>query len=93
MPEAFDEQRAWALNDRVALRPESFGPLAYHHGTRRLSFLKQPTLVRIVEALGERESAADACDAIGIAPEQRAAIHVALGTLASNGMTVERTAS
>jgi len=93
MPSVFDEQRSWALHDRVALRPESFGALAYHYGTRRLSFLKHPALVRVVEALGEHESAAAACDAAGIPADQRAAIAVALGTLASTGMIVERTAS
>lgn len=90
MTASFDDQRAWALDDRVALRRESFGALAYHYGTRRLSFLKHPALVRVVEALEEHESAADACDAVGVAPDQRRAIEAALGTLASTGMIVER---
>jgi putative mycofactocin binding protein MftB len=87
---AFDERRAWALDDRVALRPESFGALAYHFGTRRLSFLKHPKLVRVVEALGEHRSAADACAAVGIAAEEQPAITRALDTLANTGMIVER---
>jgi putative mycofactocin binding protein MftB len=90
MAVAFDERRAWALDDRVALRPESFGALAYHFGTRRLSFLKHPKLVRVVEALGEHRSAADACAAVGVAPAERPAITRALGTLADTGMIVER---
>ena len=32
----------WRLDDAVSLRPEPFGALAYHFGTRRLSFLKVP---------------------------------------------------
>jgi putative mycofactocin binding protein MftB len=86
----FDERRAWALHDRVALRPESFGALAYHFGTRRLSFLKHPKLVRVVQALGEHPSAAEACAAVGVSPEERPAIASALGTLADTGMIVER---
>ena len=89
---AFDERRAWALDDRVALRPESFGALAYHFGTRRLSFLKHPKLVQVVQALGEHRSAADACAAVGIAAEERSAITRALGTLVETGMIVERLA-
>ncbi len=48
---AFDLERAWALDPQVALRPEPFGALAYHFGTRRLSFLKSRTLLRVVESL------------------------------------------
>lgn len=32
--------RAWLRDPEVALRPERFGALAYHFGTRRLSFLR-----------------------------------------------------
>jgi putative mycofactocin binding protein MftB len=92
MPVAFDERRAWALDRRVALRPESFGALAYHFGTRRLSFLKHPKLVRVVEALAEHPSAADACAAVGVATAERPAFTKALGTLADTGMIVQREA-
>ena len=43
-----DFDRAWRLNRQVALRPEPFGALAYHFGTRRLSFLKSRTLLAVV---------------------------------------------
>ena len=43
-----------------------------------------------MQALGEHRSAADACAAVGIAPEEQAAIARALGTLADTGMIVER---
>jgi putative mycofactocin binding protein MftB len=92
MPSTFDERRAWALHDRVALRRESFGALAYHFGTRRLSFLKHPTLVGVVEALAEHPSAAAACSAAGVEPEERTAMVHALRTLAETGMIVERAA-
>lgn len=90
MPVTFDEHRAWSLNPSVALRPESFGALAYDFGTRRLSFLKHPLLVRVVEALADHETADEACVAAGVEPAQRAAIGRALGTLADTGMIVER---
>lgn len=44
---------AWALDPSVALRPEPFGALAYHFGTRKLVFLKRPELVAVVSRLGE----------------------------------------
>ena len=31
--------RSYALHPSVSIRPESFGALLYHFGTRRLSFL------------------------------------------------------
>ncbi|HLI37499.1 MAG TPA: mycofactocin biosynthesis chaperone MftB, partial [Streptosporangiaceae bacterium] len=36
----FDVDKPWRLNERVAVRPEPFGALMYHFGTRKLSFLK-----------------------------------------------------
>jgi hypothetical protein len=44
----------------------------------------------VVQALGEHPSAAEACVAVGVAPEERPAIASALGTLADTGMIVER---
>jgi putative mycofactocin binding protein MftB len=51
---------ALQLNPRVALRPEPFGALAYHFGTRRLVFLKHPDMVAVARALGRHRSLADA---------------------------------
>jgi mycofactocin biosynthesis protein MftB len=90
---AFDHDRPWALNPQVALRPESFGALAYHFGTRRLSFLKSPTLLAIVESLGDQPSAVDACRAAGVSDEAMPSYKKALATLAASGMICERTAS
>ena len=91
MSAGFDVQRHWALDDRVALRPESFGALAYHFGTRRLSFLKHPQLVRVVESLADHPTAADAMQAGGVGDDRREAITNALATLADTGMIVPRT--
>ena len=92
MVTGIDLDAAWALDERVALRPESFGALAYHYGTRRLSFLKHPQLVRVVEELERHPCAADALRAAGVAREGEAAIVRALGTLAETGMIVRREA-
>ena len=53
---------------RVALRPEPFGALAYHYGTRRLSFLKAPDLVELVRGLGSHRCLSDALAAV---PDRR----------------------
>ena len=57
-----DLSRAWILSERVSLREESFGALAYHHDTRRLVFLKSPALVDLVRGLGDYDSALAAID-------------------------------
>jgi putative mycofactocin binding protein MftB len=46
------------------LRDESFGALAYHHGNRRLVFLKSPELVQLVRSLADYDSADEAIDAL-----------------------------
>ena len=43
-PVTFALDRAWRVDSRVSMRPEPFGALLYHFGTRRLSFLKSPAL-------------------------------------------------
>ena len=60
----FDPDQPLRLHPAVALRDESFGALAYHHGTRRLVFLKSPELVTLVRRLSEFESAEAALTAI-----------------------------
>ena len=58
--------RRLALDPQVALRPEPFGALAYHYGNRRLIFLKHPDVVRVVRALGDHDTVADALRACAI---------------------------
>lgn len=77
-----------ALSDQVALRPEPFGALAYHYGTRRLVFLRDHALVAVVNALGHHPSAASACDALGVAPTRRASFARALDGLRAAGVVV-----
>ena len=82
--------RPYALDPQVALRPERFGALAYHFGTRRLSFLKSRPLLQIVESLDDQPSARAACTAAGIPTEELPRYATALGTLADTGMIKER---
>ncbi len=82
----FDLERAWALDPQVALRPEPFGALAYHFGTRRLSFLKSRTLADVVASLAEQPSARAACDAAGVGAAELPRYQRALATLAESGM-------
>jgi putative mycofactocin binding protein MftB len=81
-----DLERAWRLDSQVALRPEPFGALAYHFGTRRLSFLKSRMLLDVVSTLEEHSSAREACRAAGVRPEELPRYERALWTLAEAGM-------
>ena len=66
--------RALELAPRVALRPEPFGALAYHYGTRRLVFVKDRQLVRVIEALASHSSLAAAFDACRVPDSRRPAL-------------------
>jgi mycofactocin biosynthesis protein MftB len=83
---SFELDRGWALAEDVALRPEPFGALAYHFGTRRLSFLKTRKLLAVVEALGDRATGREACAAAGVTEAELPAYAHALGTLAESEM-------
>ncbi len=81
----FDVSRAWRLSARVSLREETFGALAYHHDSRRLVFLKSPTLVSLVRSLGDYDSAAAAIDE-QVTESQRPRYERALSDLAQAGV-------
>jgi len=89
----FDLDRAWQLHPQVSVRPERFGALLYHFGTRRLSFLKSPALLTVVSSLGDAPSARAACVQAGIAPAELPAYATALATLASSQMIRAREAA
>jgi mycofactocin biosynthesis protein MftB len=88
---SFDLDREWTLAPQVALRPEPFGALVYHFGTRKLSFLKTPQLLSTVQALAEQPDVHAALAAAGVAAEQRPAYLRALAGLAASGTIEERT--
>lgn len=84
----FDVDAAYRLHERVALRPEPFGALAYHYGNRRLNFLRAPELVTLVESLAEHDSVSAALDASGIEPRRRPSFEKALASLAASDFLV-----
>jgi mycofactocin biosynthesis protein MftB len=87
---AFDLDLGWRLHDQVSVRPERFGALLYHFGTRRLSFLKDPTLLAVVQGLGECATAREACTRAGVPVEELPRYRAALSTLAQSRMISTR---
>ena len=77
--------RGWRVAPQVAVRPEPFGALVYHFGTRRLTFLKSRLLLDVVDSLGQHESARDACRAAGVNNDELPRYEKALSTLAAAG--------
>ena len=84
-----DLERPWRVGRQVALRPEPFGALAYHFGTRRLSFIKTRKLLAVVQALGDQPSGHEACRVAGVSDSELPTYARALETLASSGMIEE----
>ena len=83
---SFDLDAAWQLAAQVQVRPERFGALLYHFGTRQLSFLKSPALLTVVRSLDGAPSARAACQSAGVTPAELPAYATALETLASSQM-------
>jgi putative mycofactocin binding protein MftB len=84
----FDPEAGWRLHHQVAVRPEPFGALLYHFGTRKLSFLKNRTIVDVVNSLSDHPDARSACRAAGIDDAQQAPYMHALNVLAQSKMLV-----
>ena len=84
--DALDLDVRWVLHPQVALRPESFGALLYHFGTRKLSFLKNRTIVAIIESFPDHPDMRSAIAAAGIADSGSAPYVKALATLAHSKM-------
>ncbi len=72
------------LHPQVSVRPEPFGALLYHFGTRRLSFLKDRRLLDVVQRLDGSVSVEDALADVPVA--ERPAFRTALSTLETTGM-------
>jgi putative mycofactocin binding protein MftB len=86
----FDPDAGWRLHPQVAVRPEPFGALLYHFGTRKLSFLKNRTMLTVVQSLLDHPDARTACRAAGVDDgRQRPYLH-ALGVLAESNMLVPK---
>ncbi|MCH9732127.1 MAG: mycofactocin biosynthesis chaperone MftB [Actinomycetia bacterium] len=84
----FDPDLRWHLHPQVAVRPEPFGALLYHFGTRKLSFLKNRTIVGVVNSLADHPDVRSACRAAGIDEERQAPYIHALGVLAQSKMLI-----
>ncbi|MBN3496634.1 mycofactocin biosynthesis chaperone MftB [Arthrobacter pascens] len=76
----------WRLSPAVALRPEPFGAMAYHFGNRKLTFLKRPELVRVVQYLQDSETVRQALSQAGVPESQWPAYIGALRSLAATDM-------
>jgi putative mycofactocin binding protein MftB len=81
---------AWCVPAEVSIRPERFGALLYHFGTRKLSFLKSPKLFEVVRSLGDHPTARAACAKAGVPDAELPAYHAALASLAASDMIRER---
>ena len=90
---AFDPDRGWRLHHQVAVRPEPFGALLYHFGTRKLSFLKNRTIVTVVNSLDEHPDIRSACRAAGIDDAAQGPYLHALSVLVKSHMLVAKETS
>lgn len=88
--ELFD--RGWRLAPQVSVRPEPFGALVYHFGTRRPTFLKSRQLFEVVRTLADHDNARAACRAVGVAEDEMPRYEQALTTLADPGTITTRDA-
>ena len=85
----FDASAPWRLSEQVSLRDEAFGALAYHHGNRRLVFLKSRELVILVRSLDAYENVDEAI-ASTLPQALRDQYVKALSSLASSKIIRER---
>jgi mycofactocin biosynthesis protein MftB len=80
----FDPGSHYRLHPSVALRPEPFGALAYHYGSRRLTFLRSPLLAELVRDL-EQHASAEAALSATVPEAKRSSYRRALADLAGSG--------
>jgi putative mycofactocin binding protein MftB len=93
VPTDFDLDAGWRLHPKVSIRPERFGALLYHFDTRRLSFLKSPTILAVVRALDDAPSARAACTQAGVTERELPTYQKALATLAASHTICTRDAA
>lgn len=86
----FNPDAPYKLSPQVSVRPEPFGALLYHFGTRKLSFLKDLTLVNIVRSLEEQPSPRAAVQAAGVAESSYQSYIGAVSSLATSQMVVQK---
>ncbi|MEU0538502.1 mycofactocin biosynthesis chaperone MftB [Nocardia sp. NPDC005978] len=87
---AFDPALPHRLAESVSLRPEPFGALVYDYATRKLSFLKTPLLVRVVESLEHQPDVHATLVAAGVPAADHPRYLGALAGLAASGAIAPR---
>jgi putative mycofactocin binding protein MftB len=80
----FDLDAGYRVSPQVSIRPERFGALLYHFGTRRLSFLKSPMILAVVRSLDDAPSARAACREAGVTDADLPTYERALAALAAS---------
>lgn len=90
MAAVIDLDRGWLLHPQVAVRPEPFGALLYHFGTRKLSFLKNRTILAVVQSAAAHETLRNALRGNGVGPADEPPYVHALDVLAASNMLVQR---
>lgn len=88
----FDADAAWSLHESVAVRPERFGALLYDFRTRRLTFVKDPVLQRVIDALPAAPSARAALEFANVPEVDRDRYLQALARLVETSMLTPRVA-
>ena len=79
----FDSSARYRLDPNVSVRPEPFGALAYHYGSRRLTFLRSRLLAELVRDLEKHDSVEAALEASVPVPH-RPSYRNALASLAES---------
>jgi putative mycofactocin binding protein MftB len=86
----FDPDHGKRLHPHVELRPRPLGAQLYHFGTRKLSFLKNRTILAVVQSLADHPDVRSACRAAGIDDAGQGPYLHALGVLVDSKMLVPR---
>ncbi len=74
------------VHPRVSIRPEPFGALLYHFGTRQLSFLRDRVLLDVVRACDGTRTLAEALAEAGVPDAQLERYRSAVATLVRSTM-------
>ena len=78
-----------SLHQRVSLRPEPFGALAYHYDSRKLVFLRHPDVLTVVRSLDGTRTVAEILEECGVARLRWPAFDAALSSLLASELICE----